>query len=228
MLIPAFIYSMQREVVEDLKRELNGLEQQHRSARSHAEACKQAKVRHERREKDLQIAMQRMEDQAEALRDALDKENVEEGQIDSLRAALQEAEDERKLNEGSFNDSRDATNSMAQSLKLIRRELSEKDAGIATLKEKLRDAESEQEVVADRRRKILSDKNAAIARIAEDKQDRARVHEKRDQVAERVLAYQQKANRVSRRVPVDEGETTASLDRKLTRLHEDIERYTRE
>ncbi|CAL5866623.1 uncharacterized protein PFLUO_LOCUS832 [Penicillium psychrofluorescens] len=205
--------SVQNEVVQDLKREANELEQQLRSARARVEACKQA---------------QRMEDHAEALKDALDKENVEDGHIDALHAALKEAEHEKRINEGSYQDSVAAMSAMMQTLKEIRREMQTKDGELSELQEKSRIADSEKGRVADKRRKILGDKNAAIERINSDKRDRARIHEKREQLAARVVDYNEKACMVCARVPVDESETPASLDLKLETLNRDLQRYTQQ
>jgi DNA repair exonuclease SbcCD ATPase subunit len=222
------IFSVQRDVVSDLKRQLNDLEQEMVSARSRAEACKQAYLRHGRREKELQISMQRKEDHVEELRDALDKENAEDGRIDALYSALKEAEDEKQLNEGSYKDSETAMAAIMQTLKEIRRELSSKDSELGTLQQKLRVAESEHTLVNSKKSKVLSDKNAAIANIEKDKQERATIHGKREQVAARIVEYNEKASLVSSRVSVDEGETAESLDRKLDRLIRDLERYSSE
>lgn len=217
--------SAQREVVQDLKRQLNDLEQYWRSARSRFEDCKQAVVRHQQRSNDLRTGMQTMEDSAEALRDALDKENAEDGRIDALRAALQEAEDEKNLNEGSYQDSETAMSAMMQGLKEIRREMKAKDDSIRALEQTAHVAESERSKVENKRRKILSDKNAAVARIEDDKRAREKVRERLDSAETRVLDYNDKANLISSRVPVDEGETLHSLDQKLERLKRDLERY---
>lgn len=198
------------------------------SARSRADACKQAYVRHGRREKELQISMQRKEDHVEELRDALDKENAEDGRIDALHSALKEAEDEKQLNEGSYKDSETAMGVIMQTLKEIRRELSSKDSELGTLQQNLRVAESEHTLVNSKKSKVLSDKTAAIAKIEKDKHERASVHGKREQVAARIVEYNEKASLVSSRVSVDEGETAESLDRKLDRLIRDLERYSSE
>jgi DNA repair exonuclease SbcCD ATPase subunit len=214
--------------VNDLKRQLNDLQQEAVSARSHLDACKQAYVRYGRREKELQISMQRKEDHVEELRDALDKENAEDGRLDALNSALKEAEDEKQLNEGSYKDSEAAMGAIMQTLKEIRRELSSKDSELGTLQQKLRIAESEHTFVNSKKSKVLSDKNAAIAKIEKDKEDRATIHGKREQVTARIVEYNEKASLVSSRVSVDEGETPESLDRKLDRLIRDLERYSSE
>jgi len=222
------MFSAQREVIQDLKRQLHDLEQEWQSSQVRLESCKQAVARHLQREKDLRIEMQKTEDYVEALRDALDKENAEDGQIEALRAALQEAEDEKSLNEGSYSDSQTAMSELMENLKMIRRELKALDENIQVLEQNSRVAQSENSQVESRRREIINEKNAAVAQLDNDKKAREKVKERRDQQASRVLDYTEKAGLVSARVPIDEGETTHSLDQKLSRLRRDLERYNAE
>ena len=218
----------QRGVVDDLRGGLNIQEQKLRTARARLESCKQAIVRHEKRLNEQQIAMQKAEDHVEELKEALEKENVEDGHLDVLRETLKDAEEEKRVNEGSYNDSSEAMQAMMNTLKESRRELKEKDAQISRLQGELRVAESEQHTVQDKRRQILSSKNAVLQRIDEAKQSKATIYRKREEVVERVLDYNEKASLVSPRVAVDEGETTRSLDNKLERYHRDLRRYNQE
>lgn len=172
--------------------------------------------------------MQRMAERAEELRDALDKENAEDGRIDALQAVLKEAEEEKQLNEGSLSDSEAAMEAMMQTLKEIRREISAQDSDLRTLRERLQVAESEQKLVKTKQTKILDEKNEAVALIDRDKQTKIAIEARREQIRARVLEYNEKAGMVSARVPVDEGETPGSLDRKLDRLGRDLERYNLE
>lgn len=220
--------SAQRDIIADLKRQQKDIEQSLATAHSRVAACKQALDRHGRTEKDLQIQMQRMEDHAEGLRDALDKENAEDGRIDALRAALKEAEDEKQLNEGSYKDSEAAMKATLQTLKEIRRELSAKDSELTTLREKLQVAESEQNLVKTKQTRILDEKNEAVGLISQDKQTKAEIEARKEVVKARVIEYNEKANLVSSRVPVDEGETPGSLDKKLDKLSRDLARYNLE
>ena len=183
--------SAQRDIIADLKRQQKDIEQSLVTAQSHVKACRQALVQHGRTEKDLQIQMQRMEDHAEGLRDALDKENAEDGRIDALQAAL-------------------------------------KDAELGALREKLQVAESEQNLVKTKQAKILDEKNEAVRLIDDDKQTKAAIEARKEVVKARVIEYNEKANLVSSRVPVDEGETPGSLDKKLDKLSRDLNRYNLE
>ncbi|PKX91567.1 DNA repair protein SMC6 [Aspergillus novofumigatus IBT 16806] len=215
---------IQRDVVAGLRRELSNQEQQLRSARSRLESCKQAIERHKRRSKELQVLLQRQEDQLEELTDALERETVEDGHLDVLRTTLQEAEAEKRLNEGSLKDSADAMDAMMRKLKATKQELSAKDAEISTLQEELRVAQGEEHLVQDKRRKIIGLKNTAIERVNDIKLNRTRIQQEKDRVAARVVEYEEKASLVSPRVAIDEGETANTLSKKLERLHGDLQR----
>ncbi|KAL2003571.1 hypothetical protein VTN02DRAFT_3237 [Thermoascus thermophilus] len=216
---------IQREALDGLNRTLHDLEQRLRAARSHLESCKQALVRHGNREKELQIAVQRIDDQVEELKDALEKESAEDGRLDVLKATLQEAEEEKRLNEGSYADGVNAMDAIMERLKKTKREMAAKDNQIATLEEQVRVARSEESKVIDKRRKALGNKNAAVGRVEEAKQEKARIEHKRERMVARILDYNEKASMVSPRVPVPEGETPSSLDKKLDRLHRDLQRF---
>ncbi|KAF4223894.1 hypothetical protein CNMCM8980_009860 [Aspergillus fumigatiaffinis] len=215
---------IQRDVVAGLRRELSNQEQQLRSARSRLESCKQAIERHKRRSKELQVLLQRQEDQVEELTDALERETVEDGHLDVLRTTLQEAEAEKRLNEGSLKDSVDAMDAMMRKLKATKQELSAKDAEISTLQEELRVAQGEEHLVQDKHWKIIGLKNTAIERVNDIKLNRTRIQQEKDRLAARVVEYEEKASLVSPRVAIDEGETANTLSKKLERLHGDLQR----
>ncbi|KAJ5864325.1 RecF/RecN/SMC [Penicillium soppii] len=220
-----FCLADQREIVADLERQLGDLEKEAVAARSRRDKCKLALARHSRIQNDLRLAMQQAEDHAEGLREALDKENADDGSIDALQEALKEAESELQLNEGSYGDAQAAMTAKMQTLKEIMREINAQTTALDALKVKVNVAESEKNVVENKRRTLHDHKNAAIGLIDNDKAQRANLVQKREQVQARVEEYNEKAAMVSDRVPVDEGETSSSLERKLETLQRDINRY---
>ncbi|PWY65038.1 DNA repair protein Rad18 [Aspergillus heteromorphus CBS 117.55] len=219
---------VQQSVVAELKTNLSHQEQQFRSARTRVESCKKARVKHERRANELRVALQQKEDRVEELTDTLDREAVEDGSLDVLRATLREAEEEKSINDGSLRDSVDAMNRMVKALKAAKQVLSAKEAEITVIAEELRVAQNEEYIAKEKRRKIIGDKNAAIEKINDSKQDRERLYSKRDEIAARILEYSEKASIISPRVAIDEGETGASLDKKLDHLENELGRYNQQ
>ncbi|GKZ51992.1 structural maintenance of chromosomes protein 6, partial [Aspergillus brasiliensis] len=166
-----------------------------------------------------------MEDHVEELIDALEREAPKDGRLDTLRTTLQEAEEEKRVTEGSLNDATDAMEAMMKTLKAIKQELAAKDAEIAIVQEELKVAQDVERKADEERRKKINDKNAATERIEDRKRDRDRVKNKREEIEARILDFSRKASIICDRVAIEEGETAASLDRKLERLHNDIKRY---
>lgn len=67
-----------------------------------------------------------------------------------------------------------------------------------------------------------------MEKVDELKRQRQKMIEEKNEYALRVQSYSEQASIVSPRVPVDPGETPASLDKKLERLHNDLRRYDRQ
>lgn len=219
---------VQRDVVSDLRRNLNDLEQHLRLSRAQLQSCKQVRTRHERTTNDLRVSMQQKEDLVEELSGALDKEAVEDGHLDVLRATLEEAEEEERLNSGSLQDSISAMKTIMAELKATQQQLATKKTHIEASQEQLRVAQSEELLGTEKRRSIISDKNAALDRIQELKRESESISREREEADARILDYSEKANLVSPRVAISEGETPDSLDKKLDKLHKDIQRYNQQ
>ncbi|CAI7591483.1 unnamed protein product [Penicillium bialowiezense] len=217
--------SAQRDILADLKRQLEDHNREVTSATSRVRACKNALAAHERTVQDLVYRFQTAEDHHEALKEALEKDNAED-EINALQLTLKEVEAEKVLNEGSFKDSEAAMTEKMQTLLQLKREKHGKDAELATCKDKLQVAEDEKKLVQNKRRTVLDEKNAALALIEDDKQANAIVMQKHELVRGKVVEYHEKAGLISSRVPVEEGETPRSLEAKLERLHRDLDRYT--
>ncbi|KAL4733042.1 hypothetical protein BDV11DRAFT_200867 [Aspergillus similis] len=219
---------VQREAVANLRQVLHAREEELRSAQSHLTRCRQAFERNERKRNVLVIESQRKDDRIEELEEALQKEGNQDGDLEIFQASLREAQGEKLTHEGSLDDAAKAMTEMMRNLKGIKKELATKDAEIARLKDELRVAESEQYMVADKRRKRISEKNAAVELVDDTNRRRARMIQKRDGADADVLEYISKASVISERVEIDEGETPATLDRKLERVTRDMVTYSRE
>ncbi|CAG7927871.1 unnamed protein product [Penicillium olsonii] len=217
--------SAQRDILADLKRQLGDLNQEATKAKSRVDACKMAIALHGRTENDLRYRVDQAEDHAEELKEALEKENAED-EINVLQLTLKDAEGEKEVHEGSFRDVEAAMAAKLEELKQIKREVASKTSDLNSCREKQRVAEDEKKLVQNKRRTILDEKNAAVALIENDQEARASTVQKQEQVRRRVAEYSEKASMVSSRVPVEEGETSQSLDAKLDRLHRDLDRYS--
>jgi ATP-dependent RNA helicase DDX6/DHH1 len=179
---------------------------------------------YERKGQELKIEMQRLEDHAESLKDAL--ETTGDGQLDALKLVLEELKDEVRNHQLSLEEGKSAVTDAVQKVKNTRRDLSKKVQELAALQQKCKVAKEEQRHVEDKRHQIIGQKNMAISRIDGDKRLRDRIRERHDQMVAKVLQSIESASIITPRVPVDDGETTDSLGAKVEKLKADLQRYS--
>lgn len=204
---------------------MNELQTKLTTAQAEFQRCKVALIEHKTKENELRIEQQRLSDAADALEDALEKDQVVDGKLETLQNTLKEREEERKLSVNSLDDAKAAIDTITKKLLKQRKAVSAKDAEIKPLKENVLIAESERHRVDDQRRALLAEKNQAYERVKDLEQERdARIANK-EEMNTRITNYCEQASIVSPRVPVDEGETADSLDKKLDKLSKDLDRY---
>ncbi|EEA19748.1 Structural maintenance of chromosomes protein 6 [Talaromyces marneffei ATCC 18224] len=215
----------QQDHIQALKRELNELQSKHTASQAELQRRMLALTEHKTKENELRIEQQRLSDAADALEDALEKDQVVDGKLETLQNTLKEREGEQKLAVNSLDDAKAALDSMREKLLKQRKAISAKDAEIKPLEDNVAIAESERLKVETQRRAVLNEKNHAYERVTDLKQERdARIGNK-EEMNTRVTNYIEQASLVSPRVPVDEGETADSLDKKLEKLSKDLDRY---
>lgn len=204
------------------------METQERLARNHLEKCKQAVVRHSRQQEQLKIAWQQAEDRVEELQSAIDGDATEDGKLDALQTSLQEHEGEKRTHESSFEDSVNKMDSIMETLKEKKREVTEIEMEIAEYRKKVENLEAKESKTLEKRRKALVDKNVVIDKLESLQGDKAHIVRKRQELGDIILDFTAKASSVSPRVAVSEGETANSLDKKLVRLKRDLDRFDKE
>ncbi len=215
----------QREALQSLKAELNDIEQNRRDRQNHLTRCNQAKVAHNRQQKELVIVLQRAETIVGDLQDALDRDAIEESRLDALKDHLREAEEEKSTHEGSYEESINAIDKATDAMKISREQMSEMDAQIAEAEAKVLKAESKATKLENQRLAALQAKNKALQTI-EDEHTRMQVKEReREEKSQTVRSFIEQANAICPRVPVDAGETGKSIDNKLKKLVTDLKKY---
>ncbi|ERF71388.1 hypothetical protein EPUS_07416 [Endocarpon pusillum Z07020] len=216
---------LREEALQQSRQQLNQLENALRSARDVLEKAKQAVTRHKRREAELKVSYQQADDEVERLQDAINQDSVEGGKLDVLKQALTEAEEAKALDEGSFQDAVVALDEKKRQLSAAKAELTRLDQEIAVLQTESKKKEAEAQRLSKRRATLLGDKNAAIVRIDDGKQDRASIQRESEQHQIKLADFIENATKVSPRINVDEGETYQSLKLKYEKLQRDLQRY---
>lgn len=166
--------------------------------------------------------MQQAENIVDELQDALDQDAVEEGRLDVLKDQLTEANDEKSTHEASYGESIIAKDKNNELLRVSREKMASKDVIIEDAKAKVLKAESRAAKCASQRSSALRDKNAALESVESEKLEREQYEREREEESQRVDEFSRKANDFCPRVPVDEGETGDSIDRKLEKLDKDL------
>lgn len=204
---------------------MNELQSKLTASQAELQRHKAALTEHKRKENELRIEQQRLSDAADALEDALEKDRVVDGKLETLQKTLKEREEELKLAVNSQDDAKAAIDTNREKMLRQRKAISAKEAEIKPLEGNVRIAESERLKVDEHRRAVLNEKNQAYERVKDLQQELEARIGNRDEMNTRVANYIEQASIVSPRVPVDEGETADSLDKKLDKLSRDLDRY---
>ena len=213
--------------MEQVKRELNELEKERRRHQTALEACKQTIVKHQKQAKEMLVQLQRTESAIEELQDRLEEDAVEEGRLAALRSMLTENEGERTVQENSFEEAVISRDQLSQQMKAHEKKLEQIGNRRTEIEVKVKKAEDRHRKLVTSRETALRHKNSAIQDLMDAKEEKEKFEEERRVKQATVEDFTRQATLISPRVPVDTGETAASLDKKLDKLKIDLERYER-
>ncbi|KAI9847889.1 MAG: Structural maintenance of chromosomes protein 6 [Thelocarpon superellum] len=218
----------QRETQQVLRRELDELDAQAQRLAGQVQSRREAQTRHQRQSRELQEQVQRAEERVEKLHDDLERDSVEDGRLEALKVGLQEAQELKMVNENQYENAvtqKDQLNAVSATLK---QQLNHFDTELRDWEAKVVKAEAKALRLSKARQAALQEKNVAFQSVIDARQDRHGAAEKDEAQQTLVREWTAQARRVVERVPVDAGETPASLDKKLVKLMGDVERYQRE
>ena len=222
--IAAYVPSSQRGILQQLTTKSKELEDRKYSLQQALKSSNEAVVQHQRRSLDLRVAAQRAQTSVEALQDALEKDAVEEGRLDSLREQLQEAEGEKTTYEASAMESVTSLDGIRASMKETWEQMGAIDASMAEVDVRIRKANNKAQKLSNQRQTVLQDKNSAI-KLVQDIQDKKREWEnEREGKVREVNDYVEKASKICPRVPVGRDDTYESLEPKYEKLVRDLKR----
>lgn len=159
------------------------------------------------------------------MQETLEQESVEEGRLDALKDHLKEALEEKLMHEGSYENCVNAIDESKETLKVLREQWQAHSRALAESEAKAKKAEAKVVQSSTQRQDALLDKNAAIQRIEDANQDKGQIENKRQAMLARVQDFIEKATKVSPRVPVDAGETTDSLEKKLEKMNSKLAEF---
>ncbi|KAH8661386.1 hypothetical protein BGZ60DRAFT_491271 [Tricladium varicosporioides] len=218
----------QEALVAQLTQEKSKAENDYNQARGNIQKCQNAIVQHKKEFQKLKVALQRAEETAENLQTDLDRDSVGDGRLEALKTLLIEAESNLRIDQDSYGNvvlEKERLNAIAEDKKRL---LDEAKGALAEQEAKLKKANGKVQNHIQARKVALEEKNLAETQVEDAQRLKAKAIAKRDQQAEQVLDFTNQASRVSARVPIDEGETSASLGTKVSKLKKTLEEYKRQ
>ena len=170
----------------------------------------------------LHVLSQQAESLVDELQDALDADAVEEGRLEALKEQLTEAKEEIAFHERTYGDFVEAKDKNNESVRSTRDKMATLDERIKDAEAKVNKTELKATACANQRSAALRDKNAAIEATEKEQRIKEQYERQREDQVEIVESFIAQANDHCPRVPVDEGETGDSIERKFEKLRKDL------
>jgi len=218
---------IQREALAQLERELNDLESQRRVLQQKLNRCQQELTQHRRTHGQLKLQLQRAEDLVERLQAEYDQVNVEDGRLDALKVQLAEAQQDVTMYEETYGSQALEKDKLNKVSAVKKRELDAVKIRVAEHAAMIQKAQIKVRNTQQARQIALTEKNIAFDAIERLRANKMVAERKRDQVAAQVEQFVAQATEVCPRIPVDEGETAASLEAKCIKLKATLKAYNR-
>ncbi|EXJ73278.1 uncharacterized protein A1O5_03038 [Cladophialophora psammophila CBS 110553] len=215
----------QQEVLAECKAQRLRAESEFRSAQDRYAKARQALKRHANRNRELEIAVQRAEDNVERLKEAIKDDSVESGKLEALRQSLSEAEEQKVIHESSFQDSVIALDEQTKKLREATQKCKELDERIKDAEAMAHKAQLAAQKAGKKRAHDLHEKNRAESMIQDAKADRGSLERKKQEMDEKIASFTGQARQVCERVNLDKGETFESLNKKHEKLAADYRKY---
>lgn len=219
--------SIAQENLNGAKRDLQEAENQIRTLETALTRAKQAKNRHDRDAKEIRLQRQQLEDRIEQLQAELDADAVNDtSALDELHAQYSEAEQNLQAANDTMEDSVNALDKLGDDNREVKHQLDAANKQVEEAKAQLTKAEKRLEDKTASREYALRQKNQALEFVDMAQQEKESLEVSRVE-QERLINedYLPGATNVSRRIPVEPGNTVEVLDRKLEKLEQEHKRY---
>ncbi|CAK4032301.1 Structural maintenance of chromosomes 6 [Lecanosticta acicola] len=219
---------IQQERIDRAVQDRNEASDRYRQLQSDLKKAGEAVERHKREAKKLLTQRQQAEDAVEAKQAEIDENAPEDGKLQELQRQLEDAKKDKQSARESFEDSCAASSRLDEqarplkdALDVSQAELDEVNKRIEKAQQKVQDAE------AIRHEKLL-EKNAVHDALQDAKAYATRMQRKVDEQDETLhKEFIDNAKKVCDRLPVPQGETAESLERKAASYREQIENAER-
>ncbi|KAL8705541.1 MAG: hypothetical protein Q9201_001358 [Fulgogasparrea decipioides] len=208
-----------------LRSELHDMERTVRERQTSLKNCEQAIVRHKRESRDFQVEVQRLDDDVASLQEAIDRDALDESGLEVMKKELAEAKESLAAYQAQFGDSVVASDKAREESKTLKERMKAIDDETDQVQAKVRKAEKRMVDKSKTRDDALRGKNSAIEELQKAEKSKEIAQKQRNDHAETINVWSDQARQICPRVPVDRGETCASLEKKLEKLQADHKRW---
>jgi structural maintenance of chromosomes protein 6 len=217
----------QKDILGHLRGELSELQRTQRELQQSVARCVAALKSHESTRKNLQLQLQRAEDNVERLQEELDRDHIEDGRLEAFKADLVDAEREVEQHGGSYGEAVIQIEKQGKVCQLYKQELDAIRERIADHDSYIKKAEGKLKRIQQARQIALQDKNIAVDAINEAKIVKQTAEQKRDRQANIVADFTRQATAICPRIPINPGETPQSIEAKLEKMQKQLEAYSK-
>jgi len=219
---------IEKQRLERLGRELREVQNRIREAQTQVLQANQACERHRRETRTLTLELQRAEEHVNTLQDELEADTPQTGTLENLEADLKKEEGEKKSLEEQYRLGAIEKERINADQRNLKSKVDAVHQRISELEAKITKADARKLKFGEERYGIVLKKNEAYAEIADSEKRKQALDQARLSQVARIATFAEGASKVSDRVSIDPGETTASLDAKLHKLGEQLSKAQRE
>ena len=216
--------AMHRRTLQDLERDLRQCEDQALVARGDLGQCRQAVTDHDKQAKNLKRTIGQIESKVYGMEDRLEQSRPQDGRLAALKETLQDQEEGREIAERSMDGLMEMVREMQDDLRTSRAELAKANQAVAAKEKEIQEAEANSRRLSNERQIALHEKNEAIERVEDVRREKEKREELRDRKEQEIQEYTEKAGRVSARVNIEAGLTPATIERRLERIVQQMQR----
>ncbi|KIW02792.1 uncharacterized protein PV09_05853 [Verruconis gallopava] len=208
----------EQEKLVHLKGQQTAIEERQREAENKFKRASQAIAKHKRDMKSLHDQLDRQEVAIQDLKDELEADTPQRGLLEQYEQQLEDAKETEQMNINTYQDSVLEKDRLNAEQRPIKTELDKLQSEIEMLEERIKKAELRLEKAKDKCEIERRRTNQSHELVKDAEAAKTNLEKKREEQEKLVADFTEQAEQVSRRVPIDDGETVESLEAKLLRL----------
>ncbi|KAI9666478.1 MAG: Structural maintenance of chromosomes protein 6 [Bathelium mastoideum] len=182
-------------------------------------------TQYENHEKGLRLNHQRADEEYEVLRDELEQDTPQDGKLDELRSQLANTEEESQQLSTDYQNAIIEKDKINAEQRLSKEGLAEIQVQIDEIQFKINKNEAKEKKLGKKREDALHEKNQAFEMIKDAENDKEKLEQNRSEQEVKISDWAEQASRISARVPVPPGLSADDLDRRLQKMHSDLQTY---